>query len=266
MDIILAVIFVVALLAIILVFFLGKRRPLHTMIKLNPVYTTLLEEFIPFYKGLNASQKILFQQRLQKFLEQVKITGINTTVEDTDRVMIAASAIIPIFFFPDWEYCNLDEVLLYPDAFDENFRQEGAERNMLGVVGDGAFQRVMILSRHALREGFLNKTGKSNTAIHEFVHLVDKTDGTTDGIPHVLIDNSYVVPWVELMRNNILAIKEKDSDINVYGATNQTEFFAVASEYFFERPDLFKTKHPELFKMLSRVFGHERVGPGNQNM
>ena len=55
--------------------------------------------------------------------------------------MIAASAIIPIFYFPGWEYCNLDEVLLYPDAFDENFRQEGTERKHAGVVGDGSFQR-----------------------------------------------------------------------------------------------------------------------------
>lgn len=44
------------------------------------------------------------------------------------------------------------------------------------------------------------------------------------------------------------------SDINVYGATNNQEFLAVASEYFFERPQLLERKHPELYKILSDVF------------
>ena len=255
-DIILAIIFVITVLVLILILFLRNRKPAETLTVLNPVYTDLLEKNIPFYNDLVPTQKILFQLQVEKFLEQVRISGINTVVEDSDRIMIAASAIIPIFYFPGWEYCNLDEVLLYPDAFDENFRQEGTERNMLGVVGDGSFQRVMILSRHALREGFSNRTGKSNTAIHEFVHLVDKTDGAIDGIPQLLMENSYVLPWVELMRKNIMLIKEQDSDIDTYGATNTAEFFAVASEYFFERPDLLKAKHPELYETLSRIFGH----------
>ncbi len=65
---------------------------------------------------------------------------------------------------------------------------------MLGMVGDGPMQQVMILSQHALREGFSNKTDKQNTAIHEFVHLIDKTDGATDGIPEVLLQNQYTLP------------------------------------------------------------------------
>jgi Mlc titration factor MtfA (ptsG expression regulator) len=49
------------------------------------------------------------------------------------------------------------------------------------------------------------------------------------------------------------------SDINTYGATSQAEFFAVAAEYFFERPDLLQSKHPELYDLLSKVF---RQQPG----
>jgi Mlc titration factor MtfA (ptsG expression regulator) len=149
---------------------------------------------------------------------------------------------------------NLNEVLLYPDSFNEVFAQEGKGRTTLGVVGTGAYQNIMILSKHELRQGFLNKSGKNNTAIHEFIHLVDKTDGVVDGVPEFLISKQYVLPWLNLMHQKIKEILNNKSDINPYGATNETEFFAVAAEYFFERPDLLQEKHPALYNILSKIF------------
>jgi Mlc titration factor MtfA (ptsG expression regulator) len=114
--------------------------------------------------------------------------------------------------------------------------------------------RVMILSKQQLREAFTNKTGKDNTAIHEFVHLIDKTDGSVDGVPEFILDKKYILPWLELMQKEIALIMEDRSDINPYGATNQAEFFAVVSEYFFERPKLLEEKHPELYRLLEKIF------------
>jgi Mlc titration factor MtfA (ptsG expression regulator) len=108
--------------------------------------------------------------------------------------LIASSAVIPIFNFTGWEYVNLHEVLLYPDSFDHEFQQEGAHRSIIGMVGSGALNHVMILSQHELRQAFINKTGKTNTAIHEFIHLVDKTDGTIDGVPEFILEKKYIVP------------------------------------------------------------------------
>lgn len=222
-------------------------------------YKILLQQNVSFYNKLDEADKILFEQRVQHFLSSIRITGVGTDVEDIDRVLIGASAIIPIFGFPEWEYSNLHEVLLYPETFNEQFEQTGNDRPIMGMVGNGAMNDIMILSKHALREGFSNKTDKNNTALHEFVHLIDKTDGDTDGIPEALLQHQYVLPWVEMMRKNISAIKKDDSDINPYGATNQAEFFAVISEYFFERPDLMKRKHPELYEMLEKMFKREDV-------
>lgn len=105
-----------------------------------------------------------------------------------------------------------------------------------------------------MRQGFLNNTTNNNTAIHEFVHLIDKTDGETDGIPEFMIDKAYTLPWLNLMHQNIENILQENSDINPYGATNKAEFFAVVSEYFFKQPELLKEKHPELFEMLVKIF------------
>jgi Mlc titration factor MtfA (ptsG expression regulator) len=122
------------------------------------------------------------------------------------------------------------------------------------MVGTGALNHVMILSQNELRQSFINNTGKTNTAIHEFVHLVDKTDGSIDGIPEFILDKKYILPWLQMMQKEIELILKDRSDIDPYGATNEAEFFAVVSEYFFERPKLLKEKHPELYKLLSEIF------------
>lgn len=248
--------------AILIIFILAfgytvKKLQRKVPAKAGPIpgsYRTMLADMVPFYQQLNATKKKEFEERVQHFLAQVKITGVKTTVEDVDKVLIAACAVIPIFNFPGWEYANLHEVLLYPDSFDHEFEQQGEGRNIMGMVGSGAMNHMMILSQNELRDSFINRTGKGNVGIHEFVHLVDKTDGSIDGVPEILLDKKYIVPWLKLMRKEIELIKNDRSDINPYGASNESEFFAVVAEYFFERPELLKEKHPELYELLEKIF------------
>jgi len=93
-----------------------------------------------------------------------------------------------------------------------------------------------------------------NVGLHEFAHLVDKSDGTVDGLPEVGLDRASIGPWIELVRRKTEEMERGKSDIHAYGLTNEAEFFAVATEYFFERPGIMERKHPELYAMLSRVF------------
>jgi len=255
MDTLLIVIVVLAVLVLIigLVLKSAKKKPLIVQ-PIPESFRQLLAEQVVFYKQLSPDKKQEFEKRVQLFLAQVRITGVKTTVEDMDKVFIASSAVIPIFSFPGWEYVNLHEILLYPDSFNHDFEQKGNDRNVLGMVGNGAYNHVMILSQHELRQAFINKTGKSNTALHEFVHLVDKTDGSVDGIPEFILQQQYILPWLQLMHKEIKEILEDKSDINPYGATNEAEFFAVVAEYFFERPELLQQKHPELYQLLSTIF------------
>lgn len=216
----------------------------------------ILQKKVAYYARLSPGEQFRFQKEVNEFIQEVKITGVKTEVADEDRVLLAASAIIPIFAFPGWKYPNLHEVLLYPDLFDHQFSLDDSntDRNIQGMVGSGALHKMMVISQSALRDGFSNKTDKENTAIHEFVHLIDKTDGDIDGIPELLLDKQYTRPWLKLMLEEIQAIKENESDINPYGATDEAEFFAVAAEYFFERPVLFKEKNPELYALMERIF------------
>jgi Mlc titration factor MtfA (ptsG expression regulator) len=215
----------------------------------------LLLKNVRFYKGLNRDDQAMFRERAKAFLDKVAITPVGRVkVKPLDRIYVAAAAIIPIFRFKDWSYNNLNEVLIYPGNFTRDFSNKPANANVMGMVGDGAMHRMMVLSIGALRTGF-EQAGRGNTGIHEFVHLLDKADGAVDGIPEAMLPEELTKPWLEYMHRAIQEIKDGSTDINPYAATNEAEFFAVISEYFFQRPDDLKEKHPELWEMLESIYG-----------
>jgi Mlc titration factor MtfA (ptsG expression regulator) len=252
MILVLQIFFVLVLIVLLVLFAFKPKRP--EVFPLPENYKQLLNDYVKFYWGLAEEDKKKFEDRFQRFLSAVRIIGANAEIEDLDRVLIGAGAIIPVFFIPDWEYVNLREVLVYPGNFNQDFDQHGAERPISGMVGTGAMQNVMIISKWELRQGFIDANNKRNTAIHEFVHLVDKMDGTTDGVPEILLERKYIPRWQNLVHSEMERIKRGESDIDFYGATNPVEFFAVISEYFFEQPGLFKENHPELNEMMERIF------------
>lgn len=217
----------------------------------------ILSKRVLFYNSLSEDEKNRFEHKVQEFLLNCRITGIETSIDASDKLLVASSAIIPIFGFNEWKYINIYEVLLYPTMFNEKFETTGHDRQILGMVGNGYMEGKMIISKEALHHGFSNESDKKNTAIHEFVHLIDKTDGTIDGIPALLLDKQYTIPWLDLINKKINEIYENNSDINPYGGTNRGEFFSVASEYFFEQPQLLEKKHPELYVLLERIFSQK---------
>jgi len=253
---VLQIFFAVGLIVLIIQFVFSIRRA-NEISPLPENYRELLNDYVKFYRQLDEEGKGRFEKRIEQFLSAVQITGVNAIVEDLDRLLIAAGAIIPVYAIPDWQYINLHEVLLYPGAFNADFDQGGSDRPIAGMVGTGAMQDVMIITKWQLRQGFINDHDARNTAIHEFVHLIDKMDGTMDGVPEIILERKYVDRWKNMMDSTILQMKNHGSDIDMYGATNPTEFFAVISEYFFERPDSLKTNHPELYEMLERIYKTE---------
>ena len=247
----------IALVAIGAYLWLKKPKTHQQMVPAE--YSNLLQTHTKYYRNLNSEQKDQFTRRVQAFLKQVHIEGVGTELTLTDKILVAASAIIPIFGFGDWKYPNITNVILYPDTFNEEFQFEGSGRNTMGMVGTGYMNGQMILSKSALRAGFAHDDAKSNTPIHEFVHLLDKTDGATDGIPETLMEQRSLAPWVNLMHREIERINNGESDINPYALTGDAEFFAVVSEYFFQQPHLMAANHPEIYKMLSQFFRQDWV-------
>ncbi|MDR2282806.1 MAG: zinc-dependent peptidase [Sphingobacterium sp.] len=252
-----------------LIFFVGGILIFYAFKRVNGkqknVYTELPDAFIEkvlldkvrFYIKLSDAERSVFKERVRYFLRKVKISGEKgAVVTDSDKVLIAASATIPLLHFETWAYENLEEVIVYPDYFDERFDTQAESKNVAGMVGSGAMNRKMVLSLPALRGGF-DKYVDGNTAVHEFVHLIDKADGVVDGVPEYLIPKELIEPWMKEMNRTIREIREGDSEIRTYAGTNEAEFLAVLSEYFFKKPKKLQDEHPELFALLDKIYNRK---------
>lgn len=251
-DYILWIGFVLIVLIIFFYFKTRKRKPYE----ITDLTSNFLEEHVEFYQALNSEEKDRFIKRVKTFLEEVYINGINTEVTELDKLLVASSAVIPVFNFPSFHYHNLDTVLIYPSTFNQEleFGENAKDKRIGGMVGTGRYENQMILSQKALRAGFDKHNKEQNTGIHEFVHLIDKMDGETDGVPQILMKHSYTIPWLKIIHKEMRRINHNDSDIRDYGATSETEFLAVASEYFFNKPEAFQKKHPQLYQLMSKFF------------
>ncbi|MEO6682585.1 MAG: zinc-dependent peptidase, partial [Ginsengibacter sp.] len=212
------VIILVFLTCIVLFAIFYKKPP--KKIELPANYRDLLTNHVAFYSRLSNKNKKLFEEKLKEFLGYVQIESVHTEVEDIDQLLVASSAVIPVFYFPSYKYFNLKSVILYPGTFNrEEFLTNGYERNTLGMVGTGPLQGSMILSKAALHHGFFQRDQPHNTGIHEFVHLMDKEDGEVDGLPESLLNKNDKQKWLMLVNENIRKIHDGESDISSYATT-----------------------------------------------
>lgn len=225
-------------------------------------WRNILHRDVDYYSNLILAEKERFELAILVFFDNVSIIGVDTKINDTDKILVAASAVIPLFGLPGSSLTNISEVLIYKNRFDKDYGTEGnnADRNILGMVGEGNMNRIMILSQPALHNGYNKKHSSHNVGIHEFVHLIDKADGKTDGLPKFALEKEEIQNWLSLVRSEIQSILAGESEINPYGATSEIEFLSVVSEYFFMQPKKLKENHAELYDKLKQIF---RQDPAN---
>jgi Mlc titration factor MtfA (ptsG expression regulator) len=240
-----------------LIYWLVRRRCLRRLrIASQPFpasWEQVLQAHVGYFRALADDDKDRFRQLIKVFLDEVRITGIRTDVDDTVRVLVAASAVIPIFGFHDWEYHRLGEVLVYPDSFGEKYQTKGsADENILGMVGLNHLSGVMILSKPSLLAGFDDPSSHDNVGVHEFAHLVEKGE-VERGLPKE-VPWQAVKQWVQYVAQELAHPSKNRSYISSYAYTNEHEFLAVLAEYFFKTPDLLKEKDPQLYGMLREMF------------
>ena len=101
-------------------------------------WSDFLLRHVSFYQTLSVQDKKTFENRVLLFLHSTRIEGgVDVEVTDEDRLLVAASSVIPVWAFPKWHYFNLQSVYLLPAAFDEDFCCGTANANISGMVGTG---------------------------------------------------------------------------------------------------------------------------------
>ena len=149
----------------------------------------------------------------------------------------------------------MQSIIVYPGAFSDSPRRERysifGHRRVL--IGQAWYHSPIVLSwRDVLRCG-RNESQGSNVVLHEFAHHLDGLDGDVDGSPPLTgqkLQEWYRVAEAEYRRLVGNALRGEATILNYYGATNLVEFFAVATECFFERPQAMCRQHGELYAIL----------------
>ncbi len=216
-------------------------------------WQAILENRVRFYRALEPDEKQRFRQMVNVFLDEVRITGVRTEVDDTVRLLVAASAIVPIFGFRDWEYSRLGEVLIYPSSFDADYRTTNSvDENLLGLAGFGHLRGVVILSKPSLLRAFSDLPIEEHVGVHEFAHLVEQ-EVIEGGLP-AEIPNEAMREWVRYVGRELRHPSHRHAWINDYAYTNDREFFAVLSEYFFGSPEALRARDPDLYDLMRKIF------------
>lgn len=225
------------------------KRKVRIPINLNDRYW--LNENIPFYKKLKSGDKKIFEDRIALFLAEVLITEVGKKVpEKSTCFYVASSAVIAFWGLPYWNYGDLSEVLVYQNDFSADNKPDPSGNFQGKVHHGGIMDSTMILSLPSLKRGFdLSRDGK-NVGVHEFAHLLDKSDRSIDGIPFIIVDEERRI-WAELIEY-YLKRKNIHEVIGQHAASNPAVFFAALVELFRENPERLRKRFPELFNLLDK--------------
>ncbi len=226
-----------------------RRRALE--LPLPQEWRELLLRRYDHFERLPLDWRARFEDDLRIFLAEKRITGVGLEVDDELRLLVAASAVTLSVGWPDYEWDQLSEVLLYPDDFDRDYSFGGNER-----AGETHPWGTVILSVPALEESFEYPDDGYHVGIHEFAHLLDVDQTHFDGIP-VGLDGARAREWVRLAEREMERLRAGRSAFDDYGAHDPVEFLGVAVEAFFEIPQVVRRRHRELYAILAGYFGQD---------
>ena len=234
---------------------------------LTPKQLGWIERNVDQYRGMPPDLRQQLQRLTKQFLHETTFVGCaGLEVTEEMRVTIAAQACLLLLNRTTRVYPGLHAVLVYPGAFlvprkeaDEAGVVTETRQDLLGESwGDG---RVILSWEHVRRAG-LAPEGTHNVVLHEFAHQLDSESGSNNGAPLLGSAERYR-RWAATLGRDFALLRRdaywgQRDVLDPYGATNPAEFFAVATESFFEQPHELAARHAELYAEFMAYF---RVDP-----
>lgn len=229
-------------------------------------WETIVRANLAHYSILDDAERGELHASMQVFLEEKQWEGCGgLELTDEIRVTIAAQACVLQLGLPHDYYHNVESILVYPSTvilpehqpgvFE---RPEGPVDASVPILGQAFAGGPVILVWDAVLRDARHPELGHNVVYHEFAHKLDMLDGTADGTPP-LADSDQMTEWVavcsrEFLRLRELAGKGHKTFLDAYGATNEAEFFAVATEEFFDRPLALQGHSLALYHVLSAYY------------
>jgi Mlc titration factor MtfA (ptsG expression regulator) len=227
-------------------------------------WVEIVERNIEIYRNLPMPLRLKLRKMIKQFLHQKHFSGAGgLEITDEIRVTVAAQACMLQLNRRGSLYPRLKYIIVYPTAFvvtraqaDTSGVTSEARRGLLGESWDNG---KVILAWDNVLHGARNFVDGQNVVLHEFTHQLDSETGSTDGAPLLAGESSYR-SWANALSGEYRVLQRKArrgrrSLLDHYGATNPAEFFAVATETFFEKPARMAEHHAELFEVLRSYYG-----------
>lgn len=232
-----------------------------------PEWREILRRRVPHVRGLPADLQLQLKKHIQVFLAEKPFIGCRgLVITDEIRVTIAAQACLLLLNRPTDYYPKLRQVLVYPGAFlvdRVHTADAGVQQDQRQVLsGESWSQGQVILSWQDTLDGAAVADDGQNVVIHEFAHQLDTENGPANGAPRLPRRERYA-RWARVLGEAFEQLRARQAMgepalLNFYGATSPAEFFAVASEVFFEQPHRLADEHPALFDELRGLY---RINP-----
>ncbi|MGJ8655285.1 MAG: zinc-dependent peptidase [Akkermansiaceae bacterium] len=233
------------------------RRHTIAKLRLTPEQRTELGHDFPLYLTLPQDLQQELEGLIHVFISEKAFEPCGGLDEITPHMqhVIAAQACLLLLRKPHDLYAKLRTIRLYPEAYiaTGDYGEESVR------LGESWTTGSVVLAWSSVLSGGRNSEDGHNVTIHEFSHQLDQQDGAGDGVP-LLETRSCYREWATIMKPEFDTLISRSSEnkrtvLDSYGATNPAEFFAVATETFYEKPHQLQQKHPKLYTLLTNYYG-----------
>jgi MtfA peptidase len=227
----------------------------------------ILEKNFPLFSRLDANDQRELLGHMQIFLAEKNFEGCaGLEITDEIRVTVAAQACLLLLHRNTDYYSKLRSILVYREAYlveHEEQRGDIVHQYATERAGESWPIGAVVLAWDEVLDGASDPLDGYNVVFHEFAHQLDQEDGASEGVP-ALGQRSRYLAWArvlgkEFRRLQRQVIRGEDTLLDSYGATDPAEFFAVATEFFFEAPHELRKKHPTLYDQLRQFYRQDPI-------
>lgn len=211
----------------------------------------ILVKYSKFYNTLDKKGKSTFERDMVIFLNENSIRGIRgEEPELTSKILVAVGVATILHGRSDWEPPFYDGVVVYPgETFDPEYNLYKGQ--IAGMAGE---RRPMLVTKDILEKSFRDPDDGYNSLIHEIAHYFDFENPQINGVPLIGSDINKTEKWIGIMEKEREKVNNGKSFLRPYAGSNEAEFFAVATELFFERPDIMAGRNRDLYDLLKDFY------------
>ena len=198
---------------------------------------------------------------VQQFLDKKEFLGKDLRVTDEIKLTIAGNACLLLLQGNKRRFENFKTIIVYPNTFMSNeVKYDGSleHQEYSARAGESWVRGPIVLSWKDTLKGSRKAGDGCNVVLHEFAHKLDEQNDIMDGLP-ILREKSDYEEWRDVFRKEYDALvkrakRRKNKVLDEYGTTSPPEFFAVATESFFEKPRRMQKKLPDLYAQLKKFY------------